>query len=102
VNGRYGLRRDKSMSFAAGSKNLAADFAGLDGGRGYFIINSSFSPAGEIRGFLHRVPEPGTLMLLGLGLIAMGLVRVKRRDWTPSCRRAALGAESRGASAAPL
>ena len=56
---------------------FAALLAGLDGGRGYFNIHSSFAPAGEIRGFLYKVAEPGTLALVGLGLIAIGLLRVR-------------------------
>jgi hypothetical protein len=52
--------------------------AGLDGGRGYFNIHTDFAPAGEIRGFLVQAVEPGTLMLLGLGLIAIGLTRMRR------------------------
>lgn len=58
---------------------FAALLAGLSDGRGYFNIHTSFAPGGEIRGFLHRVPEPGTLMLMGLGLIAIGLVRARRQ-----------------------
>ncbi len=58
---------------------FAALLAGLDGGRGYFNVHSSFAPAGEIRGFLYKVAEPGTLALVGLGLIAIGLLRVRWR-----------------------
>jgi hypothetical protein len=52
---------------AAGAE--AALVAGLLDGRAYFNIHSSFSPGGEIRGFLRRVPEPGTLGLLALGMV---------------------------------
>jgi hypothetical protein len=41
---------------------------GLNAGKAYFNIHASFATGGEIRGFLQRVPEPGTLALLGLGL----------------------------------
>lgn len=58
---------------------FAALLAGLSDGRGYFNIHTSFAPGGEIRGFLYRVPEPGTLVLMGLGLLAIGLVNAKRR-----------------------
>lgn len=62
---------------AAGA--FAALLAGLNDGRGYFNIHSSFAPAGEIRGFLYKVPEPGTVMLMGLGLLAIALVGVRRK-----------------------
>lgn len=56
----------------------AALAAGLDDGRAYLNIHTTFSPGGEIRGFLAAVPEPATLPLLGLGVIALFAVRRKR------------------------
>jgi len=50
---------------------------GLEDGRAYLNIHTSFRTGGEIRGFLTLVPEPGTwaLMVAGLG----GLLLLGRR-----------------------
>lgn len=52
---------------------LNALVAGLDAGKAYFNIHSTFAGGGEIRGFL--VPEPGTFALLGAGLAALAARR---------------------------
>jgi hypothetical protein len=59
---------------AAGAE--AALVAGMLDGRAYVNIHTSFAPGGEIRGFLREVPEPGTLVLLALGM--MGVVARRR------------------------
>lgn len=58
---------------AAGAE--AALFAGMNDGTAYLNIHSNLYPAGEIRGFLAAVPEPGAGALL-LGAAALfGLAR---------------------------
>lgn len=53
-------------------------------GKAYWNIHSTFSPGGEIRGFLTAVPEPSSLGLLGLGAIG-----VATRTWSKRSARAA-------------
>jgi len=50
---------------------------GIATGTAYFNIHSSTNPGGEIRGFFTAVPEPASLLSLGLG-IGM-LVAARRR-----------------------
>lgn len=56
----------------------AAFTAGLNAGLTYFNIHTNIFPGGEIRGQLQAVPEPATLILLGIG-IAGGAGRALRR-----------------------
>jgi hypothetical protein len=59
---------------------FAALIAGLDAGRGYFNVHSTAFRGGEIRGFLVRVPEPGALALIGLGLVLVAFATRRRRS----------------------
>lgn len=55
----------------------------LGEGRAYLNIHTPMHPAGEIRGDLAPVadpiPEPGTLVLVGIGAVFAGLARWRRR-----------------------
>lgn len=55
-----------------------AFLSGVQSGRSYFNIHSSFAGGGEIRGFLTLVPEPNALALALVG--GMGFALRRRRS----------------------
>lgn len=69
-----------------GSAASARDalFAGMMAGRSYFNVHTSFRPGGEIRGNLAFVPEPGTWLLMVLGIGAVGAAMRRKRLVTAS------------------
>ena len=66
-------------TFVAGFPDLGtamnAFLNGLANNATYFNIHSSSFQGGEIRGFLHAVPEPGSVALVALGLAALAAAR---------------------------
>jgi hypothetical protein len=74
-----------NASFVANNGGTVASarlafLAGLASGQAYLNIHTQAFPAGEIRGFLARVPEPGSLALFGLGAVGLAALR-RRRAW---------------------
>ena len=51
---------------------------GLDASKAYFNIHTSLFGGGEIRGFLHAIPEPETYALMLVGLAAVGAATRRR------------------------
>jgi MYXO-CTERM domain-containing protein len=80
---------DLASSFTAGflstfgggtvGGSIAALLAGMESGTAYFNIHSTAFPGGEIRGFLHLVPEPPVWTLALLGVVALAGARRRRR-----------------------
>lgn len=59
---------------------FAALVTGLNAGRAYYNIHSSFASGGEIRGFLAPVPEPESYALLLSGLAVVGWVARRQKQ----------------------
>jgi hypothetical protein len=58
----------------------AALVAGMENGESYLNIHTTNFPNGEIRGLLApTVPEPGSILLLGSGLVGLVCTRLKLR-----------------------
>lgn len=60
------------------STAFSALISGIDGGKAYLNIHTSFVGSGEIRGLLQAVPEPGTVALT-LAALALAATATARR-----------------------
>jgi hypothetical protein len=67
---------------AAGAE--AALGASLAAGTAYLNIHTTVVPGGEIRGFLQAVPEPGSIILLGIGAVGLIARRAGRTGHRPT------------------
>src|SRR5688572_30264977 len=63
-----------------GGTSLTAQLNNLFATRLYINFHTPEFPGGEIRGAITPVPEPATLTLLGLGLLALGRKQLRRRS----------------------
>jgi len=76
------LASSYNPAFITANGGVASAFsvfaAAMDAGNTYFNIHTTVSPGGEIRTFLNRVPEPGSLALMLAGLGAMGFAARRR------------------------
>lgn len=70
VGGMFSGKWDAPEGNGAGV-NLAAELPFILSGRAYINFHTTQNPGGEIRGFLTVVPEPASLVLLGIGSVAV-------------------------------
>jgi hypothetical protein len=56
-----------------------AFLTGLASGEAYLNIHTAAFRAGEVRGFLKEVPEPGSVALFGVGAAGLAALRRRRR-----------------------
>ncbi len=64
---------NSSITYAPGATNMSLQVTGLAAGR------YSLTLAGLTSVNVAQVPEPGTLMLIGLGLLGLGVMAMRRR-----------------------
>lgn len=73
----YNLNFINNNGGSVDSARLAL-LAGLASGRAYLNIHTSVFRPGEIRGFLTEVPEPGSVMLFGVGVASLAALGRRR------------------------
>lgn len=59
-------------------ESLTALYDEMVAGNTYVNVHTRQFPGGEIRGQIQRVSEPGTMVILGLGLAALAVMRRRR------------------------
>ena len=69
------LASSYNPAFNGGTGQEALLLAGIENGETYLNIHTTTSPTGEIRGFLAPSPEPGSILLMGSGLVGLFCTR---------------------------